>query len=207
MMADKKKENKKNEKEDQEEDIAKDIQKDVEPQESEEAGKKELSEDEAVTIPLKEYASQLEELDDLRAKVDDFSAGWQRERADFSNYRKRIERDQNVTRTNFRIDILRNYLDVHDDIERAVKNMPEEIAASSWAGGLDLIIQKLNKLLEKEGVEEIIAEGELFNPDLHEAISVEENSDKDSEEIIEVVQKGYKLGERVIRPARVRIAK
>ena len=165
------------------------------------------SEDEMVTIPLKEYADQLEELDSLRAKVDDFSDGWQRERADFSNYRKRIDRDKESDRLSYRIDILRKYLDVHDDLERAVKNIPDEIAATPWFSGLELIFQKLTRLLKNEGIEEIEAEGKVFNPDFHEAISSEENPDFKNEEIIEVVQKGYKLGDRVIRPARVKIAK
>jgi molecular chaperone GrpE len=168
---------------------------------------KQASENETVTIPIKEYAGQLEELDALRDKADEFSAGWQRERADFSNFRKRFERDQKMNRTNIRVDILRKYLDVHDDLERAVKNMPEDVAASPWVNGLDLIFQKLERLLDSEGLQEIEAEGKQFNPDFHEAISSEENPDFDSEEIIEVVQKGYILGERVIRPARVRVAK
>jgi molecular chaperone GrpE len=201
-MTEKKKESKKTEKEEKVAEILKGVPEDVETPEA-----KEPSEDEMVTIPLKEYADQLEELDSLRAKVDDFSDGWQRERADFSNYRKRLERDQESNRTSFRIDILRKYLDVHDDLERAVKNMPDDVAASPWVSGLELIFQKLARLLENEGIEEIEAKGKAFNPDLHEAISSEESPDFESEEIIEVVQKGYKLGERVIRSARVIIAK
>ena len=201
-MAEKKKDNKKNEKEEQEAEILKGTPLDEVAEEA-----KEPSEDETVTIPLKEYADQLEEMDSLRSKVDDFSDGWQRERADFSNYRKRIERDQESKHVSFRIDILRKYLDIHDDLERAVKNIPDNISASPWINGLELIFQKLARLLENEGIEEIEAEGELFDPDLHEAISSEENPDFECEEIIEVVQKGYKLGDRIIRPARVRIAK
>lgn len=201
-MTEKKKESKKTEKEEKVAEILEGVPEDVETPEA-----KEPSEDEMVTIPLKEYADQLEELDSLRAKVDDFSGGWQRERADFSNYRKRLERDQESNRTSFRIDILRKYLDVHDDLERAVKNMPDDVAASPWVNGMELIFQKLARLLENEGIEEIEAEGKAFNPDLHEAISSEESPGFESEEIIEVVQKGYKLGERVIRPARVIIAK
>lgn len=175
--------------------------------ENAEATEEKENEEEMVTIPLKEYAAQLEELDALRVKTDEFSAGWQRERADFSNYRKRIERDQEMQHATSRIEILRRYLDVHDDIARALKNMPEEVASSSWVNGLDLILKKLNRLLEGEGVEEIDTEGKEFDPVFHEAISSEENPEFESGEIIEVVQKGYKLGDRIIRPARVRVAK
>jgi len=175
---------------------------------TEEKKKKPDEEDrEMVTVPLKDYAEQLEELDDLRKKVDEFSAGWQRERADFSNYRKRIAQNQELDRSTSRIDIIRKYLDVHDDLERALKNVPEEMEKLDWVGGIRLIDQKLRNVLESEGVERIPAEEQEFDPNLHEAISHEENPDFESGEIIEVVQQGYTLGDRVVRPARVRVAK
>jgi len=178
-------------------------------EETPEEKKKEPAEEnqEMVSVPLKDYADQLEELDDLRKKVDEFSAGWQRERADFSNYRKRMTRDQEFQRSSSRIEIIRKYLDVHDDLERALKNVPEEVKQTDWTGGIRLIDQKLRNVLESEGVQRIPAEEQEFDPNLHEAISHEENPDFKSEEIIEVVQQGYTLGDRVVRPARVRVAK
>ena len=164
-------------------------------------------EPETVTIPLKDYASQLEELDDLKQKADEFSDGWQRERAEFANYRKRIARDEQVNRENIKIDIIRKYLDVHDDIELAIKNMPPDIQNDGWSGGLELIRQKLLNILSGEGILPIEADGAVFDPDLHEAISHEENGDVKSGHVIEVIQKGYMIGDRVIRPARVRVAK
>lgn len=162
---------------------------------------------ENVTIPLKEYAAQLEELDDLKRKTDEFSDGWQRERAEFANYRKRIERDREAERQNSKIDIIKKYLAVHDDFERAMKNLPAESVQAAWMEGLKLIDQKLKNLLEGEGITPIPVENVAFDPVLHEAISHEENPDFESGQIIEVVQKGYTIGERVIRPALVRVAK
>jgi molecular chaperone GrpE len=162
---------------------------------------------ENVTIPLKEYAAQLEELDDLKRKTDEFSDGWQRERAEFANYRKRIERDREAERQNSKIDIIKKYLAVHDDFERAMKNLPTESVQAAWMEGLKLIDQKLKNLLEGEGITPIPVENVAFDPVLHEAISHEENPDFESGQIIEVVQKGYTIGERVIRPALVRVAK
>ncbi len=162
---------------------------------------------ENVTIPLKEYAAQLEELDDLKRKTDEFSDGWQRERAEFANYRKRIERDREAERQNSKIDIIKKYLAVHDDFERAMKNLPSESVQAAWMEGLKLIDQKLKNLLEGEGITPIPVENVAFDPVLHEAISHEENPDFESGQIIEVVQKGYTIGERVIRPALVRVAK
>ena len=162
---------------------------------------------EIVTVPLKDYAAQLEELDDLRKKADEFSAGWQRERADFSNYRKRIQKEQEFQKSTSRIEIIKEYLDIHDDLERALKNMPEEVDESDWENGIRLIDQKLRNILQSEGVERIPAEEQEFDQDLHEAVSSEENPDYESGEIIEVVQQGYTLGGRVVRPSRVRVAK
>jgi len=162
---------------------------------------------EIVTLPLKDYASQLEELDDLRQKADEFSEGWQRERADFANYRKRVARDEQMQRENVRIDVIRKYLDVHDDLELAIKNMPPAVRNDSWSDGIELIYQKLLNILAGEGIQPIPAENTAFDPNLHEAISHEENGEVESGHVIEVVQKGYTIGERVIRPARVRVAK
>lgn len=165
------------------------------------------AEDENVTIPLKDYAGQLEELDDLRQKVDEFSDGWQRERAEFSNYRKRIERDREMEKQNSKVYVVMKYLTLHDDFERALKNIPQESVQESWMEGLNLIEQKMKNLLDGEGITAIPAENTAFDPELHEAISHEENPDFESGQIIEVVQKGYTIGDRVIRPALVRVAK
>jgi molecular chaperone GrpE len=165
------------------------------------------AEGETVTIPLKDYAAQLEELDDMRQKVDEFSDGWQRERAEFANYRKRVDRDREMERQNSKINVIKKYLAVNDDFERALKNIPQESVQAAWLEGLKLIEQKLKNLLDGEGIAPIPAENKAFDPVLHEAISHEENPDFESGQIIEVVQKGYTIGDRVIRPALVRVAK
>jgi molecular chaperone GrpE len=162
---------------------------------------------EMVTIPLNDYASQLEELDDLRQKADEFSDGWQRERAEFANYRKRVARDELMQKENLRIEVIRRYLDVHDDLELAIKNMPPAVRDDGWASGIELIYQKLQNILAVEDIHPIPAEKATFDPHLHEAISHEEHAGVESGYVIEVVQKGYTIGDRVIRPARVRVAK
>lgn len=174
--------------------------------ESEDIAEK-TSAEEHVTIPLKDYAAQLEEIDQLKQQSDEFSDGWQRERAEFANFRKRIARDQDQERLNFRIDIIKRYLVVHDDFERALANIPAELKGHPWLEGVQLIYQKLKNLLDGEGIKPIPAEETAFNPEFHEAISHEENPDFESEQIIEVVQQGYTIGDRVIRPALVRVAK
>ena len=167
----------------------------------------EETKNETVTIPLKEYAAQMEEIDSLKSNVKEYSDGWQRERADFTNYRNRILRDQDAMKQNITTDVIREYLAVNDDIELALKNAPQNEEIKSWVEGIQLIYQKLQNILESEGVERIPAENETFDPNRHEAIATEENPLFESGRVIEIIQQGYIIGDRVIRPARVKIAK
>jgi len=144
--------------------------------------------------------SQLEEAE---AKASEYKDGWMRSQAEFQNYKKRIERDNEMMYTSMKGDILRKVLPVLDDLERALQNRPED---NGWANGIELIVRKLQSLLESEGVKRIEAEGTEFNPNLHEAISHEPSEEVESGYVIAVVQNGYMLGERVIRPALVRVA-
>jgi molecular chaperone GrpE len=167
----------------------------------------EETKDETVTIPLKEYAAQMEEIDGLNSKIKEYSDGWQRERADFTNYRNRILRDQDAIKQNITTEVVRKYLAVNDDIELALKNAPQNGETKNWVEGIQLIYQKLQNILESEGVQRIPAENETFNPNHHEAIATEENPLFESGHVIEIIQQGYTIGDRVIRPARVKIAK
>ncbi|MGD0708208.1 MAG: nucleotide exchange factor GrpE [Anaerolineaceae bacterium] len=160
-----------------------------------------------VTVPLKDYAAQLKEIDDLKQQSADNFEGWQRERADFQNYRKRVERDQEQMRQNITGAVIKKYLVIVDDLGRALKTRPTEGEAATWAEGLELIYHKLEGIMESEGVQRIPAENELFNPNRHEAISHEDSPDHQSGQIIEVVQQGYTIGDRVLRPALVRVAR
>ncbi len=162
---------------------------------------------ETVTIPLTEYAAQLEDIDHLNQKVDEFSDGWQRERAEFANYRKRMNRNLDAQKVNNKIDIINKYLTVKDDLERALKNMPASLIDEPWIDGIQLINQKLSNLLDGEGIEPIPAEGLAFDPAVHEAISHEDDPEVKSGFIIEVIQQGYTINERVVRPSQVRVAK
>ncbi len=181
----------------------------IQPEHAKEHAKAEAEskEDKQVEIPLKEYAKQLEEIDTLKERAESYLLGWQQERADFSNYRKRIEREQAEAQQNLATDVIKKYLVVLDDIDRALKTRPVEGEAGAWAEGIELIQKKLTGILESEGVKRIPAEDEMFDPNRHEAITHEESADHESGRIIEIVQQGYTIGDRVIRPARVRVAK
>lgn len=161
---------------------------------------------ELVSVPLKDYAAQLKEIDDLKQQVQENLDGWQRERADFTNYRNRIERERAQQKQDLSVEIIKKYLVVLDDIQRALKTRPTEGEAGAWSEGIELIKRKLENILEVEGIKPIQADGH-FDPKFHEAISHEESPDHESGKIIEIVQQGYILGDRVIRPALVRVAR
>lgn len=133
--------------------------------------------------------------------------GWQRERAEFSNYKKRLDREQHQLRQTLTGSIIKKYLVVLDDIDRALKHRPESTEGAAWADGIELIERKLISILDSEGIERIDQNRVQFDPNIHEAISNEENPDFESGEVIEVVQHGYKLGDRILRPAMVRVAR
>ena len=149
----------------------------------------------------------LEQLKDAQAQIDEYLDGWQRARAELSNYKKRIERETSEATLRIKAEILSKYLVILDDLERALEERPSEGDFTAWADGIDLIYRKLSALLENEGVTRIEAMGELFDPTYHEALSHEENEDYQENHVIDVIQTGYKLGEQVIRPALVRVAK
>jgi molecular chaperone GrpE len=147
------------------------------------------------------------ELQTWQVKANEYLDGWQRSRAEFANYKKRIEREQAQTYQNATASVIKRYLDVLDDLDRALKNRPEQGDGAVWAGGIELIYRKLLSILEAEGLTPIPAEGKYFDPNLHEAISNEPSEQFESGQIIEVIKQGYSLGERVIRPALVRVAR
>jgi len=147
------------------------------------------------------------ELKETQTKADEYLDGWQRSRAEFANFRKRIERDQAAANQVATGNVVKRFIDVVDDLDRALKNRPKDEEGANWAGGIELIYRKLLTSLENEGVQVIQAEGKLFDPSLHEAISQEDHPDLDSGQVIATVSQGYILGERVLRPARVRVAR
>ena len=142
-------------------------------------------------------------LADAESKTTEYKDSWLRSQAEFQNYRKRIERDSELTYLSLKGDILKKILPVLDDLERALQNRSAEDA---WANGIELIARKFQNILESEGLKKIEALGAEFDPNFHEAISHEPGDGAKSGHVIGVVQNGYMLGDRVIRPALVRVA-
>jgi molecular chaperone GrpE len=155
---------------------------------------------EQANVKLDALQSQLTEAE---SKASEYKDGWARSQAEFQNYRKRIERDNELTYASMKSDIIKKVLPALDDLERALQNRP---ADDAWASGVELIARKFQNILENEGVKRIEAKGAAFDPNFHEAITHEPSEEVESGHIIDVVQNGYMMGERVIRPAMVRVA-
>jgi molecular chaperone GrpE len=148
------------------------------------------------------------QLDDAKAKADEYLDGWQRARAEFANYKKRQEQQMSDLRAFSTIDLIKRLLPIQDDFERAQKTLPEGISHMTWIEGVMLIQRKLQLVLEAEGVKTIdVKPNDVFDPNLHEAISHDDADGIESGHVIEMLQTGYKIGERVVRPALVRVAR
>lgn len=154
-----------------------------------------------------EIESLKQELSDWQSKAEEYLDGWQRARAEFANYKKRVERDQAQAYQITAASVIRRFLEVLDDLDRALKNRPQNGDGATWSEGIELVYRKLIVILEAEGVKVMDAQGEVFDPNLHEAISHEENGEYESGQIIEVLKNGYWIGDKVLRPALVRVAK
>jgi len=147
------------------------------------------------------------ELDEARKQGEEYLGLLQRERAEFNNYRRRTaeerERDLGLAGE----DLIRKVLGVADDFDRAIDARPEAIAKDPWVEGIAAIDRKLQALLESEGVSQIEASrGTPFDPREHDAIANVPGTDLPDGQIVEEVRRGYRLRDRVIRPALVAVA-
>ena len=130
-----------------------------------------------------------------------------RTQADFVNYRRRMSQEQAETRIAAQSALLSQLLPALDDLRRALGATPPELATHPWVQGLFLVERRLKTLLDQLGVRQLGTPGELFDPRWHEAITTEERADVPEGTILQVAQPGYALGERVIRPAQVVVAR
>jgi len=147
------------------------------------------------------------ELEQARAEAEEYLDGWRRTQAEFANYKKRQRAQEGTVRELANADLLRKLLPTLDDFERAIATVPGAILKLSWIQGLLLVKRGLEMVFESEGVEPIDVTGKTFDPFYHEAVTYEEVVGYEEGQIIGEVQQGYVLGDRVLRPALVRVAK
>ncbi len=145
---------------------------------------------------------------DLRKQNEEYLDSLQRERASFANYKRRIDLDNASYAERLLAEHVKFFLPVVDDLERSLLHRPADPDCASWISGIELIRQKLMKSLETKDVRTLdLKPGDMFDPNTQEAVTHEENDQFSDGEIIEVVQTGYQIKDRVIRPALVRVAK
>ena len=164
-------------------------------------------EDEAPAEVDGELQELRDELEFARAQAAEYLDGWQRAQAEFSNYKKRqeAERSQMIILAN--AGLMHKLLPVGDDFERAITTLPACLDRLTWVDGFIMIKLKLDAILQSEGVQPIETQGKVFSPLYHEAITYEEAAGFSEGQIIGEVQRGYMLGDRVLRPSLVRVAK
>jgi len=137
---------------------------------------------------------------------DEYLNGWKRALADLENYKKQLEKEKDLVIQLLKADIILKIIPVLDSFEKAVKAIPKEQKDSDWVKGILAIKSQLEDFLKKENVERVETVGKKFNPSLHEAL-IEEESDKESGIILEELEAGYKMGEKIIKYPKVKVSK
>jgi molecular chaperone GrpE len=155
---------------------------------------------------IDELTTLRQELDNVRAKEAEYLDGWQRARAELANARKRFEREREQAYANAKAEVLTRLLPIVDDLERAFETLPHNLSGLTWIEGIGLIQRRLQLLLEQDGVVPIEAIGEEFDPYLHQAVTHEPSETVPVGHVISELQKGYRVGERVLRPSMVRVS-
>jgi len=142
---------------------------------------------------------------DLQRERDDYYDRWMRKAAEFDNYRKRIERERREQSDQAVVNLLQALLLVVDDFDRAIA--VDASGAEAYKKGVELIHSKLHDLLKKHGVKPIEALGADFDPNVHQAVMHEAAPGHRDNEVIAELAKGYTIGDRLLRPAMVKVAK
>ena len=187
--------------------VKKDEEKDiVQPEDNSEVLEFEFNEDgeEDLKKTIKKLRADLKV---LKNEKDEYLTGWQKERADFVNYKKQEEDRKINFSESLRERILSRFLTVIDSFNMAFANKESwEKVDENWRKGVEYIYAQMNTIFEEYGVKPIGEIGEAFDPNIHQSVEVVPTDKKeDDHKVCEVIQKGYKLGERVIRAARVNV--
>jgi molecular chaperone GrpE len=151
------------------------------------------------------------ELKRLESEVKELRESLKRRQADFENYRKRTERDRIETYNRLVADIAAKLLPVLDNLKRALEAEASIEASESdefrhFLSGVDLIYKQLNGVLDALGVKPVLAEGERFDPHLHEAVATEQTDDFEPDMVMQEIVRGFRIGDKLIRPALVKVA-
>jgi molecular chaperone GrpE len=157
--------------------------------------------------PNSRAATQAADPDALQKQRDEFYDLLLRKTAEFDNYRKRVERERQSASESAAASLITELLPLLDDLERALKADTAGEAAEAYRRGVELIHRQLLETLRKRGVRPIEALGEDFDPHYHQAVAYEPEAGRREGEIVEEFSRGYVLGDRLLRPAMVKVAK
>lgn len=145
-----------------------------------------------------------EEVVVLQAQIATLTEALQRERADVINIRRRHDEQIGKLKTLVKVDVIAKLLPVIDNFERALRHVPADLQGNDYVKGIEGIVKQFEKTLTDFGVERIKTVGEPFDPNFHEAVSMEDG-EGDHEVVSEELQSGYRMGDEVLRPAMVRV--
>ena len=154
-----------------------------------------------------EVGSLREQLAAAQQEAADNKAGWQRAAADFANYRRRTEQDREQSFGLANDALLAQVLGIADDFDRMIAARPADLPHAGWVEGIEAIDRKLRLLLDAQGLTPIDALGQPFNPHEHEAVVQEETANVPEGTVTAELQRGYRIRDRVLRPAMVAVAK
>jgi len=153
-------------------------------------------------------AAKSKKQEELEQQVAELTLDLQRTRADFENYRKRVEQEKTAARSNGQAAAVLKLLPVIDNIERAIAYMPEDLADNKWAQSVAGLVKNLEKSLESLNLKRIEAKpGTAFDPEVHEAIQFDEDAEGEHEVVADELQAGYLLDGQPIRHAMVRVTR
>jgi molecular chaperone GrpE len=154
-----------------------------------------------------ELESMRAELDEATTKAEEYLDLLRRTRADFTNYRRRMEEERAQQIKSANLDLILKLLPILDDFERALASADPKELESGWAKGVQIIERNLRSLLASEDVHRIEAQGAQFDPREHEAVTHQPTTEAEEGTVVHVVRPGYRKGDRVVRPAQVVVAR
>lgn len=167
-------------------------------QEEQEPIDEEIEDEEEAVVSMEDYQKLLKELEETKERL-------LRVQAEYDNFRKRTQREKEAALKYRAQEVIEELLPVMDNFERALQVEAKDEAAKNIIQGVDMIYRQLQTVLENQGVKEIKTDGEIFDPNLHQAIAQVNEEGFESGQITETLQKGYELKDRVIRPAMVKV--
>lgn len=154
----------------------------------------------------KKSAKKMSELEHFKQLAKDNLAGWQRAKADYQNLIKRTAEDAKKSAIFSNEQLILEILPVLDNFRHAINHVPENLQDDAWVQGVTFIKTQLENILSDQGVKEVEVEGENFDPEKHDAIE-QVKSDLPKDSIVEVLQPGYEMNGKIIRAAKVKVAK